>query len=57
VAEVWEDAACHYSEPQLAALVVSIATINVWNRLIAATRQVSGDWGEQLVIQRVGQPA
>jgi hypothetical protein len=37
--------------------VVSIATINAWNRLMAATRQVSGDWVEQLVIVRVGQPA
>jgi AhpD family alkylhydroperoxidase len=42
--EVWDEAAHHYSEPQLAALVISIATINTWNRLMAATRQVSGDW-------------
>lgn len=49
--EVWEEAARHYSEPQLAALVVSIATINAWNRLMAATRQLSGEYVEQ-VIQR-----
>ena len=55
--EVWQEAARHYSEPQLAALVVSIAVINAWNRLMAATRQVSGDWVEELVSQRVGQPA
>jgi AhpD family alkylhydroperoxidase len=42
--EVWEEAARHYDEPQLAALVVSIAEINAWNRLMAATRQVSGEW-------------
>ncbi|MGB6602862.1 MAG: carboxymuconolactone decarboxylase family protein [Steroidobacteraceae bacterium] len=42
--EVWEEAARHYREPQLAALVVSIAAINVWNRLNAATRQISGEW-------------
>src|SRR5215470_3966549 len=30
---VWEEAARHYSEPQLAALLVMIATINAWNRL------------------------
>jgi AhpD family alkylhydroperoxidase len=54
--EVWEEAARHYSEPQLAALVVSIATINAWNRLMAATRQLSGEWVEH-VIQGAHQPA
>jgi AhpD family alkylhydroperoxidase len=49
--DVWEEAARHYSEQQLAALMVSIATINAWNRLLAATRQVSGDWVEQWVSQ------
>ena len=44
--EVWDEAARHYDEPQLAALVLSIASINVWNRLNAATRQMAGgDWG------------
>ncbi|HEY8430425.1 MAG TPA: carboxymuconolactone decarboxylase family protein [Sandaracinaceae bacterium] len=37
--EIWEEAACHYDEQGLAALVISIATINVWNRINAATRQ------------------
>jgi AhpD family alkylhydroperoxidase len=42
---VWEEAAEHYDEQELAALVLSIATINVWNRLNVATRQVAGqDW-------------
>ena len=42
---VWEDAARHYDEQELAALVLSIATINVWNRLNVATRQVAGqEW-------------
>jgi hypothetical protein len=36
-----EEAARHYDEPQLAALVVSIATINAWNCLMVATWQVS----------------
>jgi AhpD family alkylhydroperoxidase len=40
--EVWNEAARHYSEPQLAALVTDIAAINLWNRLNAATRQVAG---------------
>jgi AhpD family alkylhydroperoxidase len=54
--QVWDEASAHYGEPQLAALVVSIAAINVWNRVNAATRQVSGDWVEQLV-SHAGQPA
>lgn len=43
---VWEEAARHYTEAQLAALVVAIANINVWNRLNVATGQVAGaaDW-------------
>jgi AhpD family alkylhydroperoxidase len=41
---VWQDAACHYDERGLASLVLSIATINVWNRLNVATRQVAGAW-------------
>ncbi len=47
--EVWDEAARHYSEPQLAALVVAIAGINAFNRINAATRQVSGEWVAQLV--------
>ncbi len=43
--EVWEEAARHYDEPALAALVITIANINVWNRLNVATRQVAGAWG------------
>ena len=42
--EVWDEAVRHYSEPQLAALVVAIATINAYNRLNATTRQISGEW-------------
>jgi AhpD family alkylhydroperoxidase len=47
--EVWEDAARHYEEPQLAALVVAIAGINAWNRINATTKQIGGDWIEQLI--------
>jgi AhpD family alkylhydroperoxidase len=36
---VWDDAAGHYDEKELSALLVSIAAINVWNRLNAAIRQ------------------
>jgi AhpD family alkylhydroperoxidase len=41
--EVWDEAARHYDEGQLAALVMSISLINVWNRLNVATRQVAGE--------------
>jgi AhpD family alkylhydroperoxidase len=49
--EVWEEAARHYTEPQLAALVIAIASINAWNRLQAVTGQISGDWVEQVIAQ------
>jgi len=42
--EVWEEAARHYDESQLAALVLAIAAINAWNRINAVTRQPSGEW-------------
>jgi AhpD family alkylhydroperoxidase len=43
--ELWDEAARHYDETELAALVLSIAAINVWNRLNVATRQVAGqEW-------------
>jgi AhpD family alkylhydroperoxidase len=47
--EVWDEAARHYDERQLAALTVAIATINAFNRLNAVTRQISGDWIAQFV--------
>jgi AhpD family alkylhydroperoxidase len=47
--EVWAEAARHYSETQLSALVLSIGMINLWNRLNAATRQIGGDFLEQYV--------
>ena len=42
--EIWKEAARHYDEPALAALIIAIATINVWNRLNVTTRQVAGEW-------------
>lgn len=42
--DVWEEAARHYDEPALAALVLAIANINVWNRLNVAVRQPAGEW-------------
>ncbi len=46
---VWDEAARHYDEPQLAALVITIAAINAWNRINAATRQITGNWVDQWV--------
>lgn len=42
--EIWDEAARHYDEAALAALVLSIALTNVWNRFNVATRQVAGEW-------------
>jgi alkylhydroperoxidase family enzyme len=39
---IWDAAAEHFDETQLAALVLDIATVNLWNRLHIATRQVVG---------------
>jgi AhpD family alkylhydroperoxidase len=41
---VWSEVARHYNEQQLAALLIRIALINVWNRLNVPTRQVAGEW-------------
>ena len=40
--EIWDEAARHYDERGLAALVLMIATTNLFNRLNATTRQVAG---------------
>ncbi len=47
--EIWEEAARHYDDAQLAALVLAIASINTWNRLNVATRQIGGEWVGQWV--------
>jgi AhpD family alkylhydroperoxidase len=41
---VWAEAARHYDEKGLAALILAIANINVWNRLNAAVGQIAGEW-------------
>ena len=40
--DIWAEAARHYDEPALAALLLAISSVNVWNRLNVATRQVAG---------------
>lgn len=43
--EIWQEAARHYDEEALAALILSIALINVWNRLNVTVRMVAGaEW-------------
>jgi AhpD family alkylhydroperoxidase len=42
--EAWANAAKHYDEDQLAALVSLVAEINAWNRLNVITRQPAGDY-------------
>jgi AhpD family alkylhydroperoxidase len=39
---IWDAAAEHFDEQQLAALLLDIANINLWNRLNVATQQVVG---------------
>ena len=39
--EVWNEVKRHYDEPELAALILSIATVNLWNRLNVATKQIA----------------
>lgn len=41
--EIWDEAARHYDEKGMAALVLWIATVNVFNRVNVATRQVPGE--------------
>jgi AhpD family alkylhydroperoxidase len=40
--EIWSEAARHYDEQALAALVLNIALINLWNRINVTIRQVAG---------------
>jgi AhpD family alkylhydroperoxidase len=47
--EVWEEAARHYDQAQLGALVLAIASINAWNRINATTRQITGEWVTQWI--------
>jgi AhpD family alkylhydroperoxidase len=39
---VWNEVARHFDEQQLAALVLQIANVNLWNRLNVATGQIAG---------------
>ena len=59
--EIWEEATQHYDEKALAALIIGISLINVWNRLNVTTRQGGGRVGEigggtELGGKRLGRP-
>ncbi len=41
---VWEEASRHYSDKAMAALILSIALTNLFNRINVSTRQVAGAW-------------
>ena len=44
--DVWDETAKYFDEEQLAALVLWIATTNLFNRVNATTRQPAGvGWG------------
>jgi AhpD family alkylhydroperoxidase len=45
---LWAEVSRHFEENALAALIVCIANINVWNRLNAAVGQVAGTVGTRL---------
>ena len=41
--EIWNEAARHYDEQSLAALILNIGLINFWNRINVTIRQVAGE--------------
>jgi len=43
---VFEEAARHYDESTLAALIIEVAMINFWNRITVTVRQVAGQNAE-----------
>lgn len=43
--DVWETAAKHHNEAELAGLIISIVLSNIFNRLNVPTRQPAGAWG------------
>lgn len=48
---IWDQAAGHYNEKELATLVLWISLTNVWNRVNVATRQIAGEWAKSTEAQ------
>jgi len=46
---IWEEAARHYDERALAALVIQITAINAFNRINVTTRQITGPWVAEVI--------
>lgn len=44
---VWHEVSKYYNEPARAALVLAISSVNLWNRLNVATKQIAGEWVKQ----------
>jgi len=44
--QIWDEAARHYGERGLAALILAIALTNVYNRLNVSTKQIAGEWAK-----------
>ena len=42
--DVYDEATRYFDERTLAALILAIANISVWNRLNVTTRQIAGEW-------------
>ena len=42
--EIWDEAARHFDERQLSAIILWIATTNVFNRVNVSVRQPAGSW-------------
>ena len=55
--QIWDEAARHYDEPALAALILAIALTNVYNRLNVSTRQVAGEWAKSASAREEGASA
>jgi AhpD family alkylhydroperoxidase len=54
--EIWNEAAHHYNEKELASLLLWVAITNVWNRFNVATRQVAGEWAKSADAQKWTEP-
>ena len=54
--EIWDAATEHYDEQQLAAIILMIATLNLFNRINVTVREKadSPSWLEEPVEQRAG---
>lgn len=42
--DVWNEAAAHYDNQQLGALILQIGLVNLWNRVNLAAKEEPADW-------------